>query len=165
MVRVLTGENRCHQIRCHSNRGSSIIELGTISSMLVVIAVFCANIGILALGSSINDRACRDAARSAAQASNYATALQMAEAALVAHQADGYFITSPQITASGFVYQDYGGNPPSNTSPYVQVTTTNQVRVPAPLFYMGGAVFGPNGTITCTRTYNFPIVKTTLYLP
>ncbi len=143
--------------------GSAIIELSIIASLLVVITLLCANVGIIALASTINDSACRDAARAAAQASSSSTALKLAQAAIKAHYADGYFVTQPTINTSAFVYQDYAGNPPPATSPYVQVTTSSNVRIPAPIVFFG-AKFGSGGSLTFTRTYTFPIVKTQLYL-
>jgi hypothetical protein len=131
--------------------------------LLAVVAVLCANVGIMSLASSMNDSACRDAARAAAQASNRTTAISMAQAALKAHSTDGYFVSQPTIDTSDFVYEDYSGSPPDNTSPYVQVTTSSTVRVPAPILFFG-AKFGKDGTMTFNRTYTFPIVRTTLYL-
>lgn len=143
--------------------GHALIELSMIASLLVVLSMLCANVGIVSLASSVNDSACRDAARAAAQASNSGAALKLAQAAIKAHQADGYYITQPTIDTTSFVYQDFAGNPPPNTSPYVEITTNSTVRIPAPIVFYG-AKFGQNGTVTFTRTYNFPIVKTQLYL-
>jgi Flp pilus assembly protein TadG len=146
-----------------TTKGHSIIELACVAVFMVVMALLSANIGIVALGASVNDRACRDAARSAAQGSNSTQALALAQAALAAHPADGYFVTQSTLVTADFVYQDYGGSPPTDTSPYVSVTTTNKVRIPAPILFLG-CQFGPGGTLTFSRTYTFPIVKTTLYL-
>jgi Flp pilus assembly protein TadG len=143
--------------------GHLVIELSMISFLIVVVSVLCANIGIVSLATSLNDAACRDAARAAAQASNSASALKLAQAAIKAHTTDGYYITVPTVDSSSFEYEDYAGSPPANTSPYVKVTTTAQVRIPAPILFFG-AEFSKTGTITFTRTYNFPIVKTQLYL-
>lgn len=144
-------------------KGMAIIELSMIACLLVVLAIVCANVGVVSLASSVIDSACRDAARAAAQASDSAHALALAQAAIRAHRTDGYFISQPTIDTTSFVYQDYGGNPPSDTSPYVEVTTSSTVRVPCPIMFWG-AKFEPNGSILFVRTYNFPIVKTTLYL-
>jgi Flp pilus assembly protein TadG len=143
--------------------GQVLIELVMIISVIVLIGMLGADIGIVSLASSINDSACRDAARAAAQGSNSTTALALAQAAIKAHTADGYYVTVPTINTSQFIYQDFNGSPPANTSPYVSVTTSSTVRIPAPLFFYG-ARFEPNGSLTFTRTYTFPIVKTQLYL-
>jgi Flp pilus assembly protein TadG len=144
-------------------KGNTILELATISGLLVVVALLCADIGIVSMGAAMNDQACRDACRAAAQASNMTEATNMARASLKAHTADGYFVTTPSITPGGLVYQDFGGNAPPDTSPYVEVSTRNTVRIPAPVLFFG-AKFGQGGTMNFTKKYTFPIVRTTLYL-
>jgi Tfp pilus assembly protein PilE len=146
------------------SKGTTIIELSIVAGVLVIVSILCANLGVVSLASTVNDAACRDAARAAAQASDSASSLKLAQTVVLSHQTDGYFITQPTVDSSSFVYQDYSGSPPANTSPYVQVTTTSQVKVPGPLFFFG-AQFEQSGVLTCSRTYRFPIVRTTLYLP
>lgn len=146
-------------------RGASLVEVAIIGTLLVAVALFSLDIGILVLGSSVNDKACRDAARAAAQASDSTNALKLAQASLKSHKTDGYFITQPAIDMTNFTYQDFAGNAPPDTSPFVEVTTSNTVRVPAPIFFFGAQFGGTNGTFTFRNTYNFPIVRTTLYLP
>ena len=145
------------------SKGNTIIELATISSLLVVVALFCANIGIISMGAALNDQACRDACRAAAQGSNLTEATNMAKASLKAHVADGYFITTPAMVPGMLVYQDFAGSPPPDTSPYVEVSTSNTVKIPAPVLFFG-AKFGQGGTMKFTKKYSFPIVRTTLYL-
>ncbi len=157
-------QQKVHRQYCHRQlHGHALIELALIIVLMVVMSMLGANIGIVALATSINDSACRDAARAAAQASNSAVALGLAQAAIRAHGADGYYVTQPTINTGAFVYQDYAGNPPPNTSPYVSVTTSSTVRIPAPIMFWG-AKFGSNGTISFSRSYVFPIVKSQLYL-
>jgi hypothetical protein len=143
--------------------GQSLAELGVVGGLFVMISMLSLNIGLAALGSSSNERACRDAARAAAQGNNTDQAIRLAQASLLAHSADGYFVTRSTLSSSDFVYEDFGGDPPPNTSPYVQVTTTNQVRIPAPFLFPTGQT-GSNGLITFRNTYTFPIVKVQLYL-
>lgn len=142
--------------------GYGFMEVAFIGSIMTMLALFSLNIGLIALGSSLNDRACRDAARAAAQGTTANQALLLANAALRSHPADGFFVT-PSTLSANFVYQDYGGSPPPDTSPYVTVTTTNQVRIPAPFLFTGQG-FGTNGMLTFSSTYTFPIVKVQLYL-
>lgn len=141
----------------------TIIELGMLSVLFVVFAIFSLDVGFVILGSQMNDAACRDAARAAAQGSDYSTSLKLAHAAAAAHRPDGYFVTPPKVDDSRFVYEDFAGNPPSDTTACVTVTTSTTVRIPAPVFFVN-ATFGEQGTISFSRTYTFPIVKTTLYL-
>lgn len=143
--------------------GHSMIELAMLSVLFVVMAVFCLDIGFVIMGSQMNDAACRDAARAAAQGNDYATSLRLAQAALASHRPDGYFVTQPTLDTSGFEYEDFSGSPPPDTSPFVTVTTATNVRIPAPIFFMG-ASFAPDGTMAFRKTMTFPIVKTTLYL-
>ncbi len=135
-----------------------------LSVLFVVLAVLSLDIGYVLMGSELNDTACRDAARAAAEADNYATSLQLAQAAVVAHAGDGTYVTSPVVDTTQFTYQDFAGSPPPNTSPYVSVTTHCNIRVPAPILFMGSS-FMSSGTMQFTKTYVFPIVKTQLYLP
>jgi Flp pilus assembly protein TadG len=141
----------------------SIIELAMLSVLFAIVAVFTLDIGFVITASQINDEACRDAARAAAQANNYDSAIRLARAALASHKTDGYFVTQPVLDAPSFVYEDYAGDPPENTSPFVTATTSVTVRIPAPVLFIG-ATFGEGGTMNFQKTYTFPIVKTQLYL-
>ncbi len=147
------------QPKLRDKRGGSILELAIIAILLVVISLFCVDILVLIIGSGVNERACRDAARMAAQSTNYAGSLVLAQTAVKAFPGDGYFVTTPAVDTASFVYNDFGGNPPVDTSPYVSVTTTAQVRIPAPVF-LWGATYMNNGTMVFTKTYTFPIVTT-----
>jgi hypothetical protein len=78
---------------------------------------------------------------------------------LKAHQGDGNYITAPILQR--LVYNDYGGNPPAQTAPFVSVTTSTVARAPfAPLVFFHGPVFLENGSFSFSQTYTFPIVKT-----
>jgi len=143
--------------------GHLVLELSVVASLICVAGAFCANLATVSIAASAIDLSCRDAARAAAQASDSASSLKLAQTAVKAHQTDGYFISQPTVSANSFVYQDFAGNPPANTSPYVSVTTTSNVRLPAPVMFWGVAS-GTDGTTVFTRTYTFPIVKTQLYL-
>ena len=152
------------QMITRRKRAQAIVELAMIGAVLLVIELFCLDVCILAIGSGLNERACRDAARMAAQSPNYAGSLTLAQTAVKAYQGDGYFVTTPTVDTTTFVYNDYSGNPPTNTSPYVQVTTACTVLIPAPIFVYG-LNFGNGSTMTFTKTYTFPIVTTTYYAP
>ena len=139
------------------------MELACIILVMTIIVLFCVDAGVAFMAGSINDRACRDAARAAAQASSSSAAQSLAQAALNIYSSTNPFLGTPTISPQAFVYQDYSGNPPSDTSPYVSVTTTMTCRLPAPVIW--GSTVGNGGTVTYTQTYQFPIVKTQLYLP
>jgi hypothetical protein len=142
-----------------NRRANAIIEFGVIAPLFVVMTLFFLDILILTTGSGINERACRDAARMAGQATNYADSLIMAQTGVKAYQGDGFFVTSPVVNTASFVYNDFAGNPPVNTSPYVTVTTSNKVRIPAPIILYGLNAMN-NGYMTFTKTYTFPIITT-----
>lgn len=137
--------------------GSAFIELGMLSVVLVAIAILCLDIGIVAWGTSRNDEACHDACRAAADGTDHDDALNRAQAALVAHTADGFWMTTPKVDTNSFVFQDYAGKPPAGEGPYVTVTTTSQIKVPVPLSFLG-AKFGDT-KINASKSFSFPLVK------
>ena len=143
-----------------NNKAGAIVELGFIASLLLIVTLFCTDVLVLILGSGVNERACRDAARMAAQGTSYKQALVLAQIATRAHQGDGYFITTPVVDVPSFVYNDYSGSPPADTSPFVTVSTSCQIRLPAPIF-LYGLNFNP-ANMRFTKTYTFPIVTTAM---
>jgi hypothetical protein len=144
-------------------KGHLMFELPMAAFFIILIALITANMSLLLWGINFNDRACRDAARSAAQGSDYDSALKLAKASLKAHKADGFMIEQPELSAGDFVYEDFGGTAPSDISPYVKVKTTTRVRVPAPILLLG--LFPTsNGFMNANCIYCFPIVKFKLKL-
>lgn len=148
--------------RKRSAHGSNLAELGAIITIMTMIVLFCVNAAVVFVAGNINNRACRDAARAAAQASTSTSAQQQAQAALKSYVSTNSFVGSPTFSTSDFVYQDFAGDPPPDTSPFVSVTTTLTAKVPAPIFW--GMTFGQSGNVSMKQTYQFPIVKTQLYL-
>jgi hypothetical protein len=143
---------------------TGFIEIAASAIFLVVIALLAMDICLAIIGASMNDHACRDAARAASGAQSRAKALSMAQAALSMYRPDGFFISQPALVSTSqpeFEYNDYGGAPPPDTSPYVTVTTKCDVRIPAPVFFMG-ATFINNGKASFVQRYTFPIVRTQL---
>jgi hypothetical protein len=141
------------------NRGHILLELSCSAFLMLVFTILTADMGVLIYGAEFNDRACRDAARAAAQGQNAQQSTQLIRAILIAHKGDGNYITSPSLQA--LVYNDFGGSPPAQVSPFVTVTTKTTARAPfAPLVFFKDAVFLQNGTFSFTQTYTFPIVKT-----
>jgi hypothetical protein len=117
------------------------------------------HVGVMIFGAFLNDRACRDAARAAAQGKTITQATQLAQAVLVAHKQTNSFLTSPSLQTP-IVYQDFGGNPPNpQTSPYVQVTTLTTANLPfLPINFLSNA-FTQDKQMTFKQTYTFPIVR------
>ncbi len=134
--------------------------------MLVIVALLAADIGMIMLADSTCERAARDAARAAAAGSDATEAQNMAQACLISHRLNNSFITDPTLDLASFKYDDYGGNPPPDQSPYVEVTTSVSVKLPAPILF-GQASLNMNsngGRMALRKRYHFPIIKTKLYL-
>lgn len=157
------------KLRNQRGAGSFIeIALGCLMFMILIFLGLDAYAWMQAY--MINDMACRDACRSAAEAqptngSNTFSAYEQAarnaaSAQLRLHINNGPYIRNPQLV--NLIYNDYGGNmPPPPQTPNVTVTTSTDVNLPAPVFFFGSQVMrGGNGqSLTLTRTYVFPIVK------
>jgi len=130
--------------------------------LIVLLAVFCVDITMLIFACSVNDKACRDVVRVAAQQSTGAAALQFALASVKNHQTDGFFISPITLYGGTVNYQDFGGNPPVGQTPYVQATTQITVTLPAPLLFFGATFTNKFNFI---QTYTSPIVRTKYILP
>ena len=142
------------------SKGHAVIELSCSAFLLLVFTILTSDVCIVIFGAYQNDQACRDAARAAAQGQDQIQSTKLAIAALKAHAGDGYYFSNPAI--QGIVtYIAYGGSPPPNRSPFVQLTTSTVARMPfAPLQFANGPIFVKNGTVTFTQSYAFPIVRT-----
>jgi Flp pilus assembly protein TadG len=117
-----------------------------------VLALDCGG-AIMAFG--MTDRACRDAARAAAQGSNPTEARQLANAIIGTYANSSGVLTSPRIES--VTYTDFGGHPPDGSSPFVTVTTSASARVLAPLSFFGHDLL--SSSFPMRKTYTFPIVK------
>lgn len=143
--------------RERSAKGTLAIELAATSVFLLGFTLISVDIGMLLFGASINDRACRDACRAAAQARNATQATLQANAVLARHRTSG-FVTAP--TLQSLTFNDFGGNPPANQSPFVTVVTTCTSTLPfAPPQLLGNLV---NNSLTYRQSYTFPIVRANL---
>jgi hypothetical protein len=149
-----------------ANSGHGMIELACVSLLLVIASLIAADIGIIMLADSTNERAARDAARAAASASDPPSGLLMAQAAAATHGVASPFISKPTVLPASYVYQDFAGTPPPDTSPYVEVTTEISVKLPAPLFFVQAKLdmSSSTGRMVLRKRYHFPIIKTKLYL-
>ncbi|MBU6454775.1 MAG: hypothetical protein KGS72_23610 [Cyanobacteria bacterium REEB67] len=140
----------------------SLAEVAATSFLFVILGIFSANICLLIFGCSVNDKACRDVVRAAAQQSTAAKALQFAQASVNNHKTDGHFISPITLVGGTVNYNDYGGNPPAGQTPYVQATTRVTVNLPAPLFFFGA---GFTNQMNFSQTYTSPIIRTKYLLP
>lgn len=149
-------------VRSVQNRGLAghvSIELAVTIVFFTVFAFLTADLGYVLYGAYFNDRACRDAARAAAQTSNLTDANRKINAVLRSHRGNPALMSGPSLEGP-IVYRDFGGTPPPQTSPFVTVTTTTRINLPlAPITFMGGATFGQSGRVGFTQSYTFPIVR------
>lgn len=136
-------------------KGSSLAEVAIASIILIVMALFALNIGTALVCFGLNDRACRDAARAAAQGQTKIEAENLAKQILQSYKQNGTLATTPILL--GVKYTDFDGNPPDGTSPFVTVTTRMTAHSMTPLSLFGSPIVGKKFPLT--KTYTFPIVK------
>lgn len=134
------------------------------SSIFVVIyGIFAVYMSLLVICAHITDRAARDAARAVAQtqpqadlASTKTQAVKVANAVLKSFATANPFMSPPSLQS--LVYEDFNGNPPADTSPYVTVTVVSSAQLPfAPTYFFGNQYGTENYTFS--QTYTFPIVN------
>lgn len=144
-------------MRNRNQRGVLVIELAASAFMLLIFSVLAAHLSLMVYGAFINDRACRDAARAAAQGSSRTEAQRMAYTILTTHHALGSYVDPPTVKGN-VEYQDYTGTPPVGHSPFVHVVTETKVHSPFRLLTVCGETF-QDGTVVFTQSYTFPIVR------
>jgi len=131
------------------------LELAILSAFLIIVGVLAADIGIVLTGDYNDATACRDAATLAAHSANASAALDLAQATvMLRHKPSSPII----LDVSHFVYEDYGGQPPANAIPFVSVSTSSQVHVPAPIFF-NTKIVGTDGNITFTHRCKMPLSR------
>lgn len=135
--------------------GSALaVELAASTAFFAVFAVLGATLALIMYGGYINDRACRDAARAAAQGQTITEASKLADTILVSHKPSVSYIDGPRLKGS-LVYEDYAGSPPAMVSPYVKLSTETKVVLPIDIFKF----VLPGNTLIWRQTYTFPIVR------
>lgn len=145
---------------CRNAKAFSFAEVAATSFLIVILAVLLIDVCLLIFACSVNDKACRDAVRAAAQQPTAQKAQLFAQASVTNHKTDGFFISPIQLV--GFNYNDFGGNPPASQCPYVQVTTSVNVTLPAPLYFFGASF---TNHFQFSQIYTSPIIKTKIILP
>ncbi|MBX9669443.1 MAG: hypothetical protein K2X93_17610 [Candidatus Obscuribacterales bacterium] len=136
-------------------QGTAFAEVAVVGFIMTLVLAFILDIAIALMAFSVVDRACRDAARAAAQGQSRDEARQMAAAIANDHLSASPLVTAPIVT--NVVYEDFGGDPSPDQCPFVEVTTSATASVPAPLFLFGTS--GTNRPLTLAKRYRFPIVK------
>lgn len=139
-------------------RGSAAFELAAGSTIVIAIVALSLNICFAMMSYGINDRACRDAARAAAQGGSRQEATQLANAIIRSYNTNNGVLAP--IVVDQLSYNDFGGNPPAEQSPFVTVVTRTTAKLPAPIELLGQRIFGT--TLPVRKQYSFPIVKLTV---
>jgi hypothetical protein len=145
--------------KIRTSAGFSFAEVAATSFLVILLAAFTADLCLLIFACSVNDKACRDVVRAAAQQTNAAQALLFAQATAKNHQTDGFFISPINLVSVNYV--DFGGNPPAGQAPYVQATTRVDVTLPVPIYFFG-ATF--TNHYSFSQIYTSPIIKTKFVL-
>lgn len=140
-----------------STKGTLVIELAAGTFLLMIFTLIAVHLTVMVYGAFINDRACRDAARAAAQGQSPSEAFKLASCILTTHNPVGTFVEAPQLKGP-IQYEDYGGTPPAGRSPFVHVSTQTKVHAPFALLSVCGETFN-DGTVAFTQSYTFPIVR------
>ncbi len=141
--------------RSRKKSGSALIEIACSAFLFTIFSILSVQMGAIIYGAYLNDIACRDAARAAAQGKTSAESLSLAKAVLKSYEVKNTLLTGPTI-GTDFKYEDYSGAPPAQTSPYVLVTTSTVAGLPFMPFLQQGT---PAGPLTFKQTYCFPIVR------
>lgn len=161
-------------LKCRSRVGSSFIEVAIASMALAVIVFLGLDAYVWTQGFMINDLACRDACRAAAQArppsgtntraAYTAAATQAADRELRRlHIVTGPWITNPRlIGAINWTGPEAGDPLPAPpATPFVTVQTAIDMKLPVPIFFMGSQVLNGSSTdvLVFRRSYTMPIVN------
>ncbi len=165
---MIMGRTR-HGEKLRDAEGSSFIEVAIASVALGVIVFIGLDAYVWTQAFMINDLACRDACRAAAQATSttktaaaYALAAKnAAQRELDLHIVSGPWIKNPQLVSIN--WNDMGASngkpmPPAPQTPNVRVRTSLDVNLPVPIRFMNQTVQN-SGTLTFHRSYTMPIVK------
>ena len=148
-----------HSTGVRIQKASVLVEFSAFAFLFFVFAILSVHISVALYGAFFNDRACRDAARAAAQGQNAAQATKLALSVLKAHNSAGTFLQNP-VLSTPIVYQDFGGTYPAATSPYVQVTTSTIATLPfRPLSFLAKGTVLQDGQLKFVQTYTFPIIR------
>jgi hypothetical protein len=153
-----TVESHRSTLRARDEKGSLVFELSAFAFLFLVFALLSVHTSVMLYGAFFNDRACRDAARAAADATTADQATTYAKAILKSHGAAGSYLSQPVLQP--IVWTDYAGSPPAQTSPSVTVTTSTTATLPfRPLSFLGKGTVLADGTVVFTQSYTFPLIK------
>jgi Flp pilus assembly protein TadG len=146
--------------------GTATLELVVGLVLLMPLALLAVNICTLCLGSFVNDQACREAARAAAQQTSIGPATEVARAVVKSFGLAQGAIKSPTVTGVQFTYFDSAEGDPVELgdldkdnlgqAPTVTVTTRMTIRTPAPILFSKGKL--TNRSVLMS-SYTFPLLS------
>lgn len=144
-----------------NDRGSALIELAAVAWVMPVAAIIAVNVGLLVFGAYINDAACRDAVRAAAQQNNELDAKAAALRAIKQFATCSNVVSSPQVLLTGdnFVFEpflDQDGKPQTEKGPFVKVSCRLAAKLPCPIIFTAS---GPSDTVEFKQSYTFPLLN------
>lgn len=149
-------------IRTRNNAGSAILEVAGVGFIVVIMALISVNLGVLVFAAWLNDSACRDACRAAAQqcSEDDAKGAAIIAAKQYATTAGG-IVGDPKVMldAPYFEFQrwlDDEGKPQINKGPFVKISTSLVAKLPVPMIYNG---VGFSDFLTFNQTYTFPLLQ------
>lgn len=156
----LPGINR--PVKGRSRKGSVLLEFVCVTWMFTLAALVGVNCGVLAFAAAINDAACREAVRAAAEQNSPEAARQAASAALSRFSVESPIMSSPQLRQSSeqdFQFQTYAGEDGRtqlNRGPFVRVSTEVRTKMPAPIIF---SYAGLTDNLQFVQSYNYPLVQ------
>ncbi len=154
-MQILNGKNSRSK---RTKRGSVAVELAAGALVTIGIVALALNVCFAMMSYGLNDRACRDACRAAAQGASAVEAEGLARTIVKSYSSSNSQLAP--IEVSNITYTDFGGTPSADVSPFVSVTTRTTAKMPAPIEFFGNKVFADS--IPVQKTYTFPIVRLTV---
>lgn len=140
--------------------GSALVELASIAWILPIASMLTLNAALVGFAAWINDSACRDVARAAADEPTSDRAFLAATNALKAFAVRNSYAATPELLKDDpdFQYEifpDEDGNPQLEKGPYVKVTTSMNVKLPAPVLFAGN---GLANELKFRQSYTYPLL-------
>ena len=146
---------RSNKKSVRTTRGSISIEIAAGAFVSIGLMALALNVCFAMLAYGLNDRACREAARAAAQQSTKIAAQDVAKFVVAGFNKENSNLGTIKVT--DVTYNDFKGAPPDDQSPFVSITTSTSVAMPAPIEFFGKQVFA--SSIPVQKRYTFPIVR------
>jgi hypothetical protein len=132
-----------------------VAELACAIPLFVLVSLIGLNGSVLVIGSWLNDTACREAARVAAQEETQTRAEKTVNYILQRFKSNSPLLQSPELVAIKHDTSMVHEGLPDRTEggPLVSVTTQTTVTLPAPI------LIGADPKVRLAQTYVFPIVR------